>query len=168
MYSGNLGFTQRFDLVLQAADQLRDHENIVFVFVGNGVKRGELDNEVQRRGLSNVLFVEYQPRSRLAESLSAADVHFVLLDGKLTQYMMPSKIYGALASGTPVIGIGSEQSPLADRPMTSHLAEIIESNHSGFFVSEHITRTDRRKDSAALQRSGALRIDETKRSPGCR
>lgn len=137
MYSGNLGFTQRFDLILEAAAKLKDVEEIVFVFVGNGVKRSALVNEVNERGLTNILFVDYQPKNLLAHSLSAADLHFVLLDGRLTQFMMPSKIYGALASGTPVIGIGDRESPLATQHIDSHLAHLIESNDAGFFVPEN-------------------------------
>lgn len=136
MYSGNLGFTQRFEHVLQAAEELNEFDEIVFVFVGNGVKRSELIADVERRGLTNVMFVGYQPKNYLAHSLSAADLHFVLLDKRLTQFMLPSKIYSAFASGTPVLGIGARQSPLADKRTDSHIANMIDTNSAGFFVEE--------------------------------
>lgn len=139
MYSGNLGFTQRFDLVLDAAEELSSYDEIVFAFVGNGVKRSELIEEVKKRKLSNIIFVDYQPKNYLAQSLSAADVHFVLLDRRLTQFMLPSKIYGALASGTPIIGIGQRKSPLGDRNKDSHIAQMIEQHNVGFFVEESQT-----------------------------
>ena len=136
MYSGNLGYTQRFDLVLDAAEKLQHIEDLVFVFVGNGVRRRMLTEEVINRGLPNVRFVDYQPKSQLADSLSAADIHFVLLDSNLTGLMMPSKIYGALASGTAVVGIGAPTAKSGDETLNSHLAQIIESNDAGFFVDE--------------------------------
>ncbi len=136
MYSGNLGFTQRFDLVLDAAEALRHNPKIVFAFVGNGVKRSWLSEEVIKRGLPNVRIIDYQPKSELSVSLSAADSHFVLLDSKLTQLMMPSKIYSALASGTPIIGIGKTRTNLGPEHVDSHLAEIIEGEGAGYFIDE--------------------------------
>ncbi|MEM7454866.1 MAG: glycosyltransferase family 4 protein [Planctomycetota bacterium] len=136
MYSGNIGFTQRFDLVLDAAEELRDNRDIVFAFVGNGVKRGWLSEESIRRGLPNVRLIDYQPKSELAISLSAADVHFVLLDSNLTQLMMPSKVYAAMASGTPVIGLGQRATSLGSQIVASHLAAMIEDASAGYFVDE--------------------------------
>lgn len=136
MYSGNLGYTQRFDLVLDAAEKLKHIDDIVFLIVGNGVRRRELSELVINRGLPNVKFINYQHKSNLANSLSAADAHFVLLDSDLTQLMMPSKIYSALASGTSVIGIGRPKTPLGNHQLDSHLAQTIEINEAGFFVDE--------------------------------
>ncbi len=127
MYSGNIGQTQRFDVLLDAAEQLREFENIVFMFVGQGVKLGELKAEVKTRGLENIRFLGYQPKHRLAESLSAADLQVVLLDQRMTRLMMPSKLYSALASGTPILGIGESN---------SHLAEIVLENKCGWFFEE--------------------------------
>ncbi len=136
MYSGNLGFTQRFDLVLSAAEQLQHNRDIVFVMIGNGVKRAYLSEEIIKRGLPNVRLIDYQPKSELAQSLSAADAHFVLLDSKLTQLMMPSKIYSALASGTPIVGIGKQKTAQGDEELASHLAKMIDDAEAGFFVDE--------------------------------
>lgn len=136
MYSGNLGYTQRFDLVLDAAEHFRQEQEIVFVFVGNGVKRSELSEEIIKRRLPNTRLIDYQPKAKLALSLSAADVHFVLLDSNLTELMMPSKIYSALASGTAVLGIGRGSSRLGEKALPSHLAETIEGNEAGFFIDE--------------------------------
>jgi glycosyltransferase involved in cell wall biosynthesis len=126
MYSGNVGQTQRLTTVLDAAQRLQDREDIVFMIVGGGVKLAQVKAECERRQLDNVRFLDYQPKTRLAESLSAADLQLVLLDEKLTQLMMPSKLYSALASGTPVLGIGS---------LESELAQIVISNDAGFFFA---------------------------------
>ena len=127
MYSGNIGQTQRFDVLLEAADRLKDHEGIEFVFVGQGVKVESLKANVASLGLDNIRIMPYQPKDRLAESLSAADIQVVLLDERMTRLMMPSKLYSALASGTPVLGLGDPG---------SHLAEIIVDNGCGWFFSE--------------------------------
>ena len=127
MYSGNVGQTQRFEVILDAADRLKHDERVVFMIVGAGVKLNAVKTEAEGRKLDNVRFLGYQPKDRLAESLSAADMQLVMLDQRMTQLMMPSKLYSALASGTPVLGIGDCQ---------SHLAEIVIDNGCGWFFNE--------------------------------
>jgi colanic acid biosynthesis glycosyl transferase WcaI len=127
MYSGNIGQTQRFDMLLNAAERLRHNEDIVFMIVGGGVRQQQVMDDVDLRKLSNVRFLPYQPKSYLGESLSAADMQIVMLDHRMTQLMMPSKLYSALASGTAVLGLGNPD---------SHLAEIIVDNGCGWFFGE--------------------------------
>ena len=127
MYSGNVGQTQRFDMVLDAAERLLGDESIVFLVVGGGARLAGVQAEAKRRRLSNIRFLPYQPKSELAVSLSAADLQLVLLDQRMTGLMMPSKLYSALASGTPVVGIGAKD---------SHLARIVVDNDCGWFFAE--------------------------------
>lgn len=141
MYSGNMGYTQRFDLIMDAAEKLQDHRDIVFAFVGNGVKRGYLSEETISRGLPNIRFVDYQPKSELSQSLSAADIHLVLLDSKLTPYMLPSKIYSAFASATAVICMGASKTQIGNQNTSSHLANLIERHEAGLFIDEKNAET---------------------------
>ena len=113
MYSGNMGLAQPLDNVLAAAEQLRDDPDIAFYLVGDGVSRPRLEALARKRELKNVHFLPYQPKSELASSLSAANVHLVLLDPRTSQQLMPSKLYGVLASGTPVLAAAPEGSELA-------------------------------------------------------
>lgn len=114
MYSGNMGLSQRLEHVLTAAARLSERENIAFVFVGDGAARRQLEDTVARQGLRNVRFLPYQPKDELACSLSAADLHVVTVDPRLSQCMMPSKLYGILASGTAVLTIAAPQSELCE------------------------------------------------------
>ena len=127
MYSGNIGQTQRFDMLLDAAERLKENENIAFLIVGSGVRQQQVMDDVELRGLQNVRFLGYQPKDYLAQSLSAADLQIVMLDRRMTRLMMPSKLYSAFASGTPVLGLGDS---------SSHLAEIIVDNGCGWFFEE--------------------------------
>ncbi|MEX0833627.1 MAG: glycosyltransferase family 4 protein [Actinomycetota bacterium] len=103
MHSGNLGFGQSLNVIIEAADLLRDHEDIVIAFVGEGASKRELQAASDRRGLVNVVFLPFQPKERLAESLGAADVHLVTHKRGMAGYQVPSKLYGILAAGKPVI-----------------------------------------------------------------
>ncbi|MCW8828146.1 MAG: glycosyltransferase family 4 protein [Gammaproteobacteria bacterium] len=105
-YSGNLGRAHEFVTVLDAAEQLRERHDVMFLFIGGGAQRDKVEHEAQRRGLSNVMFQPYQPRERLGESLSVSDVHLVSLNPALEGLIVPSKFYGIAAAGRPTLFIG--------------------------------------------------------------
>lgn len=84
-----------------------------WLFIGGGGLFGKLRGEVERRGLRSVQFRPYQPRERLAESLSVPDVHLVSLRRELEGLIVPSKFYGIAASGRPTIFIGDPAGEIA-------------------------------------------------------
>lgn len=105
-YSGNLGRAHEFDTILEAAERLWEERNLVFLFIGGGARFEDVKRRVATAQSNNVLFKPYQPRERLSESLSCADVHLVTLRPALEGLVVPSKAYGALAAGRPVVYIG--------------------------------------------------------------
>jgi glycosyltransferase involved in cell wall biosynthesis len=131
MYSGNMGMSQNLARVLEAAELLRGREDIAFAMVGDGADRRNLVRSASEKRLTNVRFYDYQPKEALATSLSAADVHLVILQPHICQLLMPSKLYGALASGTPVLAITSD---------VSELAEIVREHDLGQVVSDGTAR----------------------------
>lgn len=105
MYSGNMGLSQRLHIVLQTAADLRHRDDVVFVFVGDGATRNTLESLATEMKLTNVRFLDYQPKTDLAQSLSAADLQLVPLYPPLAKYLMPSKLYSALAAGCFIVAI---------------------------------------------------------------
>jgi len=61
LYAGNIGEKQDLDLVLDAAERLRGHEEIKFAMVGAGAARKRLKRIVEERGLGEKLTFEYLP-----------------------------------------------------------------------------------------------------------
>jgi MYXO-CTERM domain-containing protein len=110
MHSGNVGFSQGLETLLEAAALLANRPEFAFLIVGEGAARSKLEREARRRGLDNVQFHPYQPKAHLAESLGAADVHVVGLRPGLAGYIVPSKVYGILAAGKPIIAAVEEGS----------------------------------------------------------
>ena len=106
-----------------SAHAIRD---IVWLFVGGGALLRGLKAEVERRGFRSVEFHEYQPRARLAESLSVADVHLVSLRPELEGLIVPSKYYGIAAAGRPAIFIGDPD---------GEIARIITKDDTGFTIA---------------------------------
>jgi glycosyltransferase involved in cell wall biosynthesis len=113
-YSGNLGRAHETDTLLQSICELeRNRAPIAWLFIGGGVLYRQLQEEIERRHLKSVHFRPYQPRERLSESLSAADVHLVSLKPELEGLIVPSKFYGIAAAGRPAIFIGDRDGEIA-------------------------------------------------------
>jgi glycosyltransferase involved in cell wall biosynthesis len=103
MHSGNVGLSQGLETLVEAAGLLAGCPDITFVIVGDGAGLPSLRAETARRRLTNVVFLPYQPRQSLAESLGAADVLLVSLRRGLAGYVVPSKVYAAMAAGKPLL-----------------------------------------------------------------
>jgi colanic acid biosynthesis glycosyl transferase WcaI len=101
MYAGNVGLSQSLELMIEAARELRDRHEIVFVINGGG--SALLGLQQVAGDLPNVVFVPYQPPERLGEVLAAADIHVVPLKRGLAKASVPSKLYSILAAGRPVL-----------------------------------------------------------------
>lgn len=113
-YSGNLGRAHEFQTMLAGiAATAGAGVPVTWLFIGGGSAFVELEREVRARRLSNVVFKPYQPRERLAQSLSAADVHLVSLRPELEGLIVPSKYYGIAAAGRPTIFIGDTAGEIA-------------------------------------------------------
>jgi colanic acid biosynthesis glycosyl transferase WcaI len=112
-YSGNLGRAHEFDTLVAAADVLRSDPTIVFLIIGDGAKMESMRRAVMQRGLGNFRFLPYQPRAELEDSLAAGDVHLASLLPSLEGLIMPSKLYGILAAGRPLIFIGDSDGEIA-------------------------------------------------------
>jgi len=113
MHSGNIGLSQGLGILVDAAKHLRDWSNIRVVFVGEGVKKADLEKRVKEQALTNVVFLPYQPKEQLHESFASADVFAVSLKPGLAGYIVPSKVYGILAAGRPYVAAIEEDSEVA-------------------------------------------------------
>jgi glycosyltransferase involved in cell wall biosynthesis len=103
MHSGNIGHAQDLDTLVRSATFLRDLEQLEIVLIGFGARHADMVALARQLELSNVRFLEYQPRERLPDSLASADIHFVGLGRGLAGYVVPSRLYGIMAAGRPVI-----------------------------------------------------------------
>jgi glycosyltransferase involved in cell wall biosynthesis len=112
-YSGNLGRAHDFQTLLDAAEMLSRDPDMLFLMIGGGAAMTRLMGAVDRRGLKNFRFLPYQPRESLADTLAAADVHWVSLVPALEGLIVPSKFYGILAAARPVVFIGDPDGEIA-------------------------------------------------------
>lgn len=125
-YSGNLGRVHEFKTVMAAAEQLKDRDDIVFVFIGNGARFEEVRSLARARQLANVRLLPPEPRENLAAALAAADIQLVTLQPQFSSLVYPSKLAGVLAAGRPVLFIG---------PAGGEIARLLEAEGCGGAVA---------------------------------
>jgi putative colanic acid biosynthesis glycosyltransferase WcaI len=114
MYSGNHSPCHPLDTLLDAAHALKSRTEIVFCFVGGGSELIKVRRFVTHHELINVKLLPYQPLSQLSGSLSAADLHVVVMGDEFVGIVHPCKIYNIMAVGAPALYIGPEPSHVTD------------------------------------------------------
>jgi colanic acid biosynthesis glycosyl transferase WcaI len=149
MHSGNVGHAQNLDALVRAGSFMRDLDDLVVAIIGTGARHTELVELTERLDVRSVRFLPYQSREVLPSSLSAADIHVVGLAKGLSGYVVPSRVYGIMAVGRPVI-VAAES--------TSETAQLVESVGCGIVVEpgrpDILTRVIR------LAHSGAYDLEE--------
>jgi|SRR5262245_13586929 len=110
MYSGNHGVVHEFETLVALLRETRSVPELCFCFIGEGAWKKKLMDTARAESWSHIRFLPYQPKAQLQSSLSAADVHLVSLRNDMEGLSIPSKVYGALAAGRPVIFIGPQGS----------------------------------------------------------
>jgi glycosyltransferase involved in cell wall biosynthesis len=110
MYVGTHGMAHGLASVLEAALALADDPNLLFVFVGEGAEKDALKKQAADRGLTNVQFIDQQPKARVPLFYAACDLGLVTLrDTPLFQEVLPSKIFEYLGMERPIVlAVGGE------------------------------------------------------------
>ncbi len=119
MHSGNMGLTQRLDVLIDATTDPAWPDDAMLLLVGDGAARSDLQSQAAAMSASRVRFLPYQPRETLAHSLSAADIHVVSMHENIAGCLCPSKLYGILAASRPVLAVASPETDLC-RCVTRH------------------------------------------------
>jgi glycosyltransferase involved in cell wall biosynthesis len=168
MHSGNVGHAQDLDSLVRAATFLRDLDDFAAVVIGTGARHAELVELARRLETDNVRFLPYQDRAMLSLSLSSASIHFVGLARGLAGYVVPSRLYGILAAGRPVVVAAQADSETAQvvaqtgagivvepgRP--DLLAAALRDAHDGVYDLEAMGRNGREYVTTTADRSVAL------------
>ena len=100
-----MGATHNIEDILKAADELSNRSEILFLFIGSGAKERLVKDYIEKSGNSNVVLLPFQPIEIISQTLSSASLSFVCLDSAFTGLSVPSKSYGILAAGVPIIGM---------------------------------------------------------------
>jgi colanic acid biosynthesis glycosyl transferase WcaI len=110
VHAGNLGFYGAWNTLVAAARTLAG-EGVGLVFVGDGAQRSQI--QAAAAGSSNIRFLEFFPASRIPSVLAAADAHVITVKRGLEGVVVPSKLYGILAAGKPIVVVAPKETEAA-------------------------------------------------------
>jgi glycosyltransferase involved in cell wall biosynthesis len=126
VYSGNLGLAHDVGTMIAAMRDLRNDARFRFTFIGGGARRAELSAFTESESIPFVELLPYVPRADLGSSLGMGNIGLVTQREDCCGSVVPSKVYGLLAAGRPILFIG----PAAATP-----ARIIQKHKCGWHVS---------------------------------
>ncbi|MGB8475731.1 MAG: glycosyltransferase family 4 protein [Candidatus Acidiferrum sp.] len=110
LHAGNLGFYGAWNTLISAVRSL-ETEGVGLVFVGEGAQRAHI--EALAGEAKNVRFLPFFPASKIASVLSAPDAHVITVKRGLEGVVVPSKMYGILAAGKPIVTVAPEETDAA-------------------------------------------------------
>jgi colanic acid biosynthesis glycosyl transferase WcaI len=113
MHAGTVGYISGAGVIVEAAKLLADHREILFLFVGDGPLKADLQARVREYGLTNVRFLPFQPEENLNWVQATADVGLITLQPCSASTSIPSKMHGYTSAGRPVIASVDPMSTVA-------------------------------------------------------
>jgi colanic acid biosynthesis glycosyl transferase WcaI len=114
LYSGNLGRPHDIDTILYAMERLKDDPLFHFRFVGDGARRQELADFCRINSIANTSFAPYCRRDEISSNLASGDIGLVTQREACLGTVVPSKVYGLMAAGRPILYIGPRDSTSAE------------------------------------------------------
>ncbi|HSK63509.1 MAG TPA: glycosyltransferase, partial [Pyrinomonadaceae bacterium] len=153
MYSGNHSPCHPLDTLLAAALNLKGCDDVMFCFVGGGSEQEKVNDFASRHELTNIKVLPYQPLDSLSASLSAADLHVVVMGEQFVGIVHPCKIYNIMSVGAPMLYIG---------PQPSHVTDIASHNETKELFLTHHGDVNSVAESILLAREQQARVQETR------
>ena len=116
MYSGTISISsdRALERTLEAAALLAGERDVLFVVVGEGLRKEAVREKAAALGLANVLFLPFVPYPELPDLLASSDVLLVPLDQDKSDLSVPSKLYTFMAAGRPILGLAAPGSEVAE------------------------------------------------------
>jgi glycosyltransferase involved in cell wall biosynthesis len=124
-YCGNIGFTQSLDMLIDAAKELENYQDICFVLVGDGVYKKEVKKQLMLKKMNNVVLLPFQPYEDISHVFSLGDVSLVLSKANVSENSVPSKTWSIMSAQRPII---------AAFDLDSELSRIISKSDCGICV----------------------------------
>ena len=113
LYAGNIGLAQSWEPLIALAEKTRDL-NVEFVVIGEGAKRGYVEEEIKKRGLGKLHLLPYQPRELMPVILSYSDASFIFMAPESDTDGFPSKVYTIMACERPLLVLSGENTPIVN------------------------------------------------------
>lgn len=130
LYSGTVGYVSGVNIILSAAEILRNENDLLFVIVGDGPVLPALKKETEHKKITSIRFIPFQERSLLNDILSSADIALVTMQKSKGRFSMPSKVLAYMAAGRPIIASVDTGSPTAEQIKKSRSGIVVPAEDS--------------------------------------
>ena len=111
LYAGNIGHAQSWEPLIELADKTREL-NVEYIVIGEGAKRGYVEEEIKKRNLEKLHLLPYQPRELMPAILSYSDASFIFMAPEMDGDGFPSKVYTIMACERPMLILSGENTPI--------------------------------------------------------
>ena len=162
-HAGNIGYAYDLDTLLDAAALVaaeEDAEDVLFLIVGDGVAKPELEEKAASMGLDNVRFLGFQPYEDLPWLRAASDVQVSLYKWGSSSYSMPSKVYEIMASGRPLLASGDPDSDVWNLVDATGCGICVEPENAGQLAAAVLTLYHDEEARQAMGRRGRRHAEE--------
>jgi len=115
VYSGNIGYTQNFDLLLNVASKVeQNNPEILFVLIGDGAAKKEICDRIEKEKRKNIIVLPFQTYENIDSVFSLGDVGLIISKPGVGNNSVPSKTWGIMAAERPILASFDEKSDLAN------------------------------------------------------
>ncbi|WP_017327643.1 glycosyltransferase WbuB [Synechococcus sp. PCC 7336] len=153
LYAGSMGSKQGLDLLLHAADRLREHPELHFVLAGEGPQKQRLEALARSLELKNVTFLPFVPIEQFNQLLNLADIHALIQSASVADLVMPSKLTGMMASGRPVLATALPSTAVGSAVISSGCGRLVPPGDVKQFSELLLQLADRPEERAELGRN---------------
>lgn len=154
-YSGNIGGTHNIETLIEAARELREHDDILFLIIGRGLKVPLVKQLIEKYQLDNCLVLPFQPDDVIRYSIAAADISVVLIEDQIANVSVPSKVYNIMAVGSGLLSISPSNSEI-DKLITKHAIGVNFGKDQIKQIAEHILHVKRSAETRESYSRNAL------------
>lgn len=124
-FAGTLGFSQDIEIIIKTANELKNYNEIVFVIVGDGVKKSEAQMLIEKYNLKNIVMLPTVSKEKYPLVLHSSDTSLATLHRNVKTPTIPSKILSIMSAGIPVI---------ASMNLNGDAPKLIENANAGYVV----------------------------------
>lgn len=159
LYAGNIGHAQSWDPLIELAEKTRDL-NVEYIVIGEGAKRGYVEEEIKKRSLDKLHLLPYQPRELMPAILSYADASFIFMAPEMDGDGFPSKVYTIMACERPLLVLSGENTPIVNFLKDKGCAKLITEKDFDKKVNEMVEwlKSITKEDLQQMGRNGLAEI----------
>lgn len=136
LFGGNMGKPQYVELLCKAIKELKNSDNIFFLFVGRGTERYKLEQTIKNNNIENALVIGNLPRNEYEQITRECDVGLVILDPRFTIPNYPSRILSYMEYAKPVLAATDKATDIKDLISEADCGEWVWSGDTEGFIEK--------------------------------